>query len=94
MPKPVQWSSELDNALSDLLTRRRVSLRAAERALGVSRSVLAKRAYAIGAREAAPGTERGMITSAPLPPGHPKTWDAICESLSGQRPDYPLPVFL
>lgn len=94
MPKPVQWSSELDSALSDLLTHRRVSFRAAERALGVSRSVLAKRAYAIGARETAPGVDRGMSTSAPLPAGHPKTWGVICEALSGSRPIYPMPVFV
>lgn len=94
MPKPVQWSEELDRALHDLLARRRISLRAAERELGVSRSVLAKRAHAIGAREVNECGDRIIVGAAPLPAGHPKTWGAICESLSGQRPAYPLPVFL
>ena len=94
MPKAVKWSMELDAALHELLTRRRVSLRAAEQALGVSRSVLAKRAYVIGARQVEVPGERQVNGSAPLPPGHPMTWGAICDGLSGQVPAYPLPVFL
>ena len=94
MPKPVEWSLELDSALHDLLARRRVSLRVAEQALGVSRSVLAKRAYVIGARHCDGNGERSAHGSAPLPAGHPMTWGAVCEALSGSRPAYPLPVFL
>ncbi len=94
MPKPVEWSFELDTALHDLLAKRRVSLRVAEQALGVSRSVLAKRAYVIGARQMDVAGERGFSGSAPLPAGHPITWGAICEAMSGQGDAYPLPVFL
>ena len=93
MPKPVEWSLELDGALHDLLAKRRVSLRVAEQALGVSRSVLAKRAYVIGVRDGEAG-ERGVSGAAALPAGHPKTWGAVCESISGHGPAYPLPVFL
>ena len=93
MPKPVEWSFELDSALHDLLARRRVSLRAAERALGVSRSVLAKRAYVIGARRYDSLRDRGASSSAPLPAGHPMTWGAICDGMSDRQPNYPLPVF-
>ena len=95
MPKAVQWSVELDTALHDLLARRRVSLRAAEQVLGVSRSVIAKRAYVIGARQHDETGERQISGSAPLPPGHPTTWGAICEAMTGRGPAaYPLPVFL
>ena len=93
MPKPVQWSLELDDALHDLLAKRRVSLRVAEQTLGVSRSVLAKRAYVIGVRDADCG-DRGSSGAGALPAGHPKTWGAVCESISGQGLAYPLPVFL
>ena len=94
MPKPVEWSLELDSALHDLLAKKRVSLRVAEQALGVSRSVLAKRAYVIGARQADTAGDRGMNGSAPLPAGHPMTWGAVCEALSEANSAYPLPVFL
>ena len=94
MPKAVKWSQELDTALHDLLARRRVSLRAAEQVLGVSRSVLAKRAYVIGARHSEETGERQVSGSAPLPPGHPMTWGAVCDGMTGQGPNYPLPVFL
>ena len=94
MPKAVQWSTELDSALHDLLARRRVSLRAAEQVLGVSRSVLAKRAYVIGARQNDVAGERQISGSAPLPPGHPATWGAVCEGFTGRSLAYPLPVFL
>ena len=94
MPKAVQWSVELDSALHDLLARKRVSLRTAEQVLGVSRSVLAKRAYVIGARHTDYPGERQISGSAPLPPGHPATWGAVCDGLTEQRPAYPLPVFL
>ena len=94
MPKPTQWSMELDGALHDLLAKRRVSLRVAERALGVSRSVLAKRAYAIGARQFDPSRDRNANSSAPLPAGHPMTWGAICESMSEGLAKYPLPIFI
>lgn len=94
MPKAVEWSIELDSALHDLLARRRVSLRAAEQALGVSRSVLAKRAYVIGARHHDELGERQISGSAPLPPGHPATWGAICDGFAGRGVNYPLPVFL
>lgn len=94
MPKPVQWSVELDRRLHDLIARKRVSLRAAEQVLGVSRSVLAKRAYVIGARDADATGERGINGSAPLPAGHPMTWTSVCEGLSMSKVAYPLPVFL
>lgn len=94
MPKPTQWSMELDSALHDLLAKRRVSLRVAERALGVSRSVLAKRAYVIGARQFDPARDRSANSSAPLPPGHPMTWGAVCETMSASLVHYPLPVFM
>jgi hypothetical protein len=94
MPKPVEWSVELDSALHDLLARRRVSLRVAEQALGVSRSVLAKRAYVIGARQPDAFGDRYVNGAAPLPAGHPVTWDALCEGMSEQKPTYPLPIFL
>ncbi len=94
MPKAVEWSLELDNALHDLLAKRRVSLRVAEQALGVSRSVLAKRAYVIGARQFDFSGDRGAKGSGPLPAGHPMTWGAICEGLSDASPIYPHPVFV
>jgi hypothetical protein len=79
MPKKITWSTEMDEKLSTLLNKKRMTLRKAAEILGVSRSFLHRRSQAIVANERRHfcSSTREQAGGEPLAAGHPISWTAI-----------------
>ena len=87
MPRAIEWTTERDAAVRDLIGSQRRSLRDAEAEIGISRSALAKRADTIGARLTSEARNRVVTGAEAVPAGHPITWAACFD---GEVPAWPL----
>ena len=79
MPRALPWTSDQDASLTALLDQRGSTLRKAAQQLGVSRSFAQRRAKLLHKQSvrAICTQDREDAGSAPLPAGHPITWNAI-----------------
>ena len=94
MPSAIQFDSDQQTNIRDMLVCKRMSLRAVEVATGISRSTISK-----NARKGKFGDDVSLLSdnsrrTTPLPAGHPDTWSAIFEHSAGGVPSFGRRVFV
>ncbi|MBB3175010.1 hypothetical protein FHR90_002857 [Endobacter medicaginis] len=79
MPRPLDWSVEMDAKLAALLDHKGGTIRKAASNLGVSRSFIQRRAKMIAMKKHSDSCTpaRQAAGDAPLPVGHPISWEAL-----------------
>ncbi|MBE7209763.1 MAG: hypothetical protein INR65_01975 [Gluconacetobacter diazotrophicus] len=88
MPRALAWTSDQDASLTALLDQRGVTLRKAAKQLGVSRSFAQRRAKMLLRQSVRLicTPDREHAGDAPLPAGHPITWNAIAWRKQVEQP--------